>query len=273
MHPDSLRLDIPVTTARPKRAYPIDVDFPMSGKKRLDQILVEKGLTASRARARDAILRGHVHVDGRQAGKPGATVSETADIKLSDPAANYVSRSALKLKAGLDRFEFNPSGLACLDLGASTGGFTQVLIERGARIVYAVDVGHDQLHHSLADHGRVVSMEGVNARDLMPAMFPEPLDCLVSDVSFISLRLVLPAALDMMQPGAFGVFLVKPQFEAGRANIGKGGLVKRETGERIAEEMQSWIDGYDGWRSCGLLPSPITGGDGNVEYLLGARRL
>ncbi len=244
----------------------------MSGKKRLDQILVEKGLTASRARARDAILRGHVRVDGQPVGKPGLTVSETADIDLSDPAANYVSRSALKLVAGLDHFQFDPSGLACLDLGASTGGFTQVLIERGARSVYAVDVGHDQLHHSLAGHGRVISMEGVNARDLMPAMFSEPLDCLVSDVSFISLRLALPAALDMMPPGAFGLFLVKPQFEAGRENIGKGGLVKREIGERIAEDLQAWVDTYDGWRSCGLLPSPITGGDGNREYLLGARR-
>ncbi|MEP3280185.1 MAG: TlyA family RNA methyltransferase [Stappiaceae bacterium] len=245
----------------------------MSRKKRLDQLLVEKGLTASRARARDAILRGHVRVDDKPVIKPGLMTSRSAEIELSDPASKYVSRSALKLVAGLDHFDFRPNGKACLDIGASTGGFTQVLLERGARTVYSVDVGHGQLHHSLANHGRVVAMEGINARDLMPTMFPDPPECLVSDVSFISLRLALPPALQMMPPGAFGLFLVKPQFEAGRENIGKGGLVKKEIGEQVTEEIHTWIDACDGWKSCGPIPSPIAGGDGNIEYLLGAQRV
>ncbi len=239
-------------------------------KIRLDQLLVARGLADSRARARDAILRGHVTVAGRPTDKPGLAVEEDVVLSVSDPAAAYVSRAALKLVAGLDHFGFDVSDRDCLDIGASTGGFTQVLLQRGAARVVALDVGHDQLHPRIAADPKVMNIEGLNARDLASTDLPFRPEMIVSDVSFISLTLALPPALALARRPGAGVFLVKPQFEAGRQAIGKGGLVDEATGRAAAERIRDWLHGRDGWRVHDLIPSPILGGDGNHEYLLGA---
>ncbi|WP_024589064.1 TlyA family RNA methyltransferase [Aliihoeflea sp. 2WW] len=243
----------------------------MSAEKlRLDELLVTRGLFASRSRARDAILRGTVTVAGAVVTKPGLGVFLDAKITVDDPAQDYVSRAALKLVHALDAFGLDPSGATALDIGASTGGFTQILIDRGAAHVFAIDVGHDQLDATLAADPRVTSIERLNARDLsaehLNGIAP---DFLVSDVSFISLKLALPPALALAAPGARGVFLVKPQFEAGRDAIGKGGLLRDPAqAEIVAEDLRVWLDAVPGWRATGLIPSPIEGGDGNREFLL-----
>jgi 23S rRNA (cytidine1920-2'-O)/16S rRNA (cytidine1409-2'-O)-methyltransferase len=239
---------------------------------RLDQALEARGLTPSRARARDAILRGTVEVNGIVASKPHQQVGPTDIITLYDPAAGYVSRSALKLIAGLDAGRIDPTGRTCLDLGASTGGFTQVLLERGASHVYAVDVGHGQLHDSLQHDSRVTSLEGVNGRDLTTYLIPEPIELIVSDVSFVSILKVIFPALALCTPGATAIILIKPQFEVGRDNIGKGGIVTDpvpvdEAVERIVTAMAA-----AGWDRTFAIPSPITGGDGNRETVAGFRR-
>lgn len=241
-----------------------------STRMRLDELLVRRGHFASRSRARDAIERGTVSVGGAVATKPGLSVVEDAAIAVDDPAQRFVSRAALKLIAGLDHFALDPSGRHALDIGASTGGFTQVLLERGARHVLAVDVGHGQMDPHLRDDSRVTCLEGVNARDLDASHLGgiEP-GFIVSDVSFISLMLALPPALGLAAVGAAGVFLVKPQFEAGREAIGKGGLLRDPNeGPVIAERLRTWLDSFPGWRALGLCPSPIEGGDGNREFLL-----
>jgi 23S rRNA (cytidine1920-2'-O)/16S rRNA (cytidine1409-2'-O)-methyltransferase len=238
---------------------------------RLDELLVARGLFETRSRARDAVLRGTVKVAGKVETKPGRAVDGGADIGIDDPARSYVSRSALKLIAALDHFGFDPAGATALDIGASTGGFTQVLLERGAARVIALDVGHGQLHETLRADPRVLPLEGVNARDLtadaLSGMLP---DMLVADVSFISLKLALPPALALSAPGARAAILVKPQFEAGREAIGKGGLLRDpEMGPAIAEDLAGWLGCQPGWRSLGVARSPIEGGDGNREFLLG----
>jgi 23S rRNA (cytidine1920-2'-O)/16S rRNA (cytidine1409-2'-O)-methyltransferase len=238
---------------------------------RLDELLVQRGIFASRSRARDAVLRRAVRIAGELAVKPGLAVPLHAELSVDDPARAYVSRAALKLVAGLDAFGFDPSGKLALDVGASTGGFTQVLLERGARQVIALDVGHGQLASILASDPRVDLLEGLNARDLTADHLgnrqPEIIVC---DVSFISLKLALAPALALAAAGACGVFLVKPQFEAGREAIGKGGLLKDPAlADVIAADLAAWLDGIPGWRSLGTLPSPIEGGDGNREFLLG----
>jgi 23S rRNA (cytidine1920-2'-O)/16S rRNA (cytidine1409-2'-O)-methyltransferase len=243
------------------------------GPTRLDLALVERGLAPTRARARDAILRGHVTVNGASARRPALTVPPGAAIALDDPAAPYVSRSALKLIAALDTFGLDVPGRTALDIGASTGGFTEVLLQRGARRVHAIDVGHGQLDPRVASHPRVVARDGLNARDLTPNDIGEPIDAIVADVSFISLRLALPPALALAAPAAWGAFLVKPQFEAGRENIGKGGIVRDPAvAARAASDLAAWLEREIGWRVIGLVPSPIAGGDGNREFLIGARR-
>ncbi len=243
----------------------------MSAEKlRLDELLVTRGLFTSRSRARDAILRGTVSVAGAIVTKPGLGVASDAEITVDDPAQDYVSRAALKLVHALDAFDLNVTGITALDIGASTGGFTQILLDRGAAHVFAIDVGHDQLDATLAGDPRVTSIERLNARDLsaehLNGIAP---DFLVSDVSFISLKLALPPALALAAPGARGVFLVKPQFEAGRDAIGKGGLLRDPAQAAIvAEHLRAWLGTMPGWRATGLVPSPIEGGDGNREFLL-----
>jgi 23S rRNA (cytidine1920-2'-O)/16S rRNA (cytidine1409-2'-O)-methyltransferase len=238
---------------------------------RLDQLLAARGLVPSRSRARDAILRGCVTIDGQFEDRPGALVDENAAIAVDDPAARFVSRAALKLERALDSFGFDPAGRIAIDLGASTGGFTQVLLERGARKVHAIDVGHSQMAPALAADPRVRLLEGVNARDLSADHIDDPVEALVSDVSFISQRLVLPPALGLCRTGAFAVVLAKPQFEAGRDRVGKSGIVRDpEVARAVAEDLAGWLDRRPGWRVVGLLPAAIAGQDGNQEYAIGA---
>lgn len=246
----------------------------MSERTRLDQLLVDRGLSETRARARDAILRGHVRVDGVTASKPGQPVSDAVSVDMDDPASAYVSRAALKLAAALDHFNLDIAGRVALDIGASTGGFTQVALLSGVRHVVAIDVGHGQMHPRIAEDPRVTRIDGLNARALTRQdLRGHPVDLVISDVSFISLKLALPPALSLAEPGALGIFLVKPQFEAGRDAIGKGGLLKdRSLGDTIARDMSGWLEAQEGWRSVGTTTSPIAGGDGNREYLLVGRK-
>ncbi|AEQ50631.1 TlyA family RNA methyltransferase [Pelagibacterium halotolerans] len=234
---------------------------------RLDIALERRGLAQSRARARDAVLRGTVTVNGVATGKPSQLVGENDAIALNDPASRYVSRAALKLVEGLDKSGFDPTDKICLDLGASTGGFSQVLAERGARKIYAVDVGHGQLHGDVAALSKVVSLEGVNARDLGAETIAEPVDLLVSDVSFVSLTKIIDAPSALCAPGAQAILLIKPQFEVGRDHIGKGGIVM--PGPHVAAAVEAVMAHMEalGWKRAGLWPSPIKGGDGNGEFL------
>lgn len=235
---------------------------------RLDEELVRRGLYASRARARDAVLRGTVLVNGRPAGKPAQPVTATDEIASADAAQPYVSRAALKLLHALDHFGIDPRGLACLDIGSSTGGFTQLLLERGASHVTAVDVGHAQMQPSLAADVRVNLHEGVNARDLDRSIIASPPQLIVCDVSFISLRLALPKALDLAGAGAVLIALIKPQFE-----VGKGVNPHDEAEQaRVCDEISRFIL-ESGWAVTGLVPSPLKGGDGTQEYLIAAHKL
>ncbi len=237
---------------------------------RLDQLLVSLGLAATRSRARDAIARGTVTVDGKAVTRPGQAVPPSARIVIDDPAQDYVSRAALKLVAALDHFALDPGGCGCLDVGASTGGFTEVLLKRGAAHVTAIDVGHGQMHARVAQDPRVTNIEGLNARALTSQdIGHRDIDFIVSDVSFISLKLALAPALALAASGARAVLLVKPQFEAGREAISKAGLLKQpETAPAIAAGLERWFTQEMGWTSLGLIPSPIEGGDGNREFLL-----
>lgn len=239
---------------------------------RLDQVLTERFNYESRARARDAIRRGCVRVGGRRAEKPGQMVAPSDTIAIDDPAASLVSRAALKLLHALTVSGLDPKGRIALDLGASTGGFTQVLLQRGAARVHAIDVGHGQLHASLHDDPRVRLHEGLNARDLSAGDIDgDKPGFVVSDLSFISLTLALPPALALALPGACGIFLVKPQFEAGRDAIGKGGIVRdRAVAEASARGVAEWLSAQPDWTVLGFEPSPIEGGDGNREFLLWA---
>jgi len=236
-------------------------------KQRLDVMLTERGLAPSRARAQSLILAHKVRVDGEVVSKAGTQVAAEAMIEVEAPDHPYVSRGALKLAAALDTFAISPEGLDCLDVGASTGGFTDVLLERGARRVIALDVGRGQLDWRLRTDDRVVVMEGVNARHLEEHSLPFAADLAVIDVSFISLRLVVPALLPHLNPAAWLVCLVKPQFEAGRHEVGKGGIVRdesirRRTIDDTVRELQNL-----GLELVGVVPSPIRGQKGNLEEL------
>ncbi|MCV0427093.1 MAG: TlyA family RNA methyltransferase [Roseibium sp.] len=242
-------------------------------KQRLDQHLVDIGRFPSRARARDAILRGTVSLDGIVCTKPAQKIGQGVAITVDDPASRFVSRAALKLVEGLRQFEVDPKGRTCLDIGASTGGFTQLLLEHGAAKVHAIDVGHDQLHESLRAHPQVHAQDGLNARDLTQEhLGGDRPELLVSDVSFISLKLALPPALSLAATGAEGIFLVKPQFEAGKDKIGKGGLVDPQIAENTAASLQNWLATVPGWTAGALVPSPLKGGDGNAEWLLHGKK-
>lgn len=235
---------------------------------RADKYLVEHGYFETRARAQAAIEAGGVRVDGAALTKASAKIPDGAVIE-AEPAHPYVSRAALKLLAGLDAFGVDPAGLTCLDVGASTGGFTQVLLERGAAFVAAVDVGRDQLHDSLRAEPRVLSLEATDARMLTPDQIggraPQLVVC---DASFISLEKVLARPLDLAAPGAQLIALFKPQFEVGRAHVGKGGLVKdAEAVERAEENARAFL-ARAGFKVQGSIESPITGGDGNRERLI-----
>jgi 23S rRNA (cytidine1920-2'-O)/16S rRNA (cytidine1409-2'-O)-methyltransferase len=245
----------------------------MTTKLRLDIALEQRGLVQSRARGRDAVLRETVKVNGVLAVKPGMLVGEDDRIEVDDPAGRYVSRAALKLIAGLDAGNIEVAGKFCLDLGASTGGFSQVLAERGAAKIYAVDVGHGQLHASVAALPNVVGMEGTNVKDLTRATIPEPIDLLVCDISFVSVSKVLAAPLSLCRPGADAVILIKPQFEVGRDRIGKGGIVTDETAISDAVAAIVGFVTAEGWTHRLSVPSPIAGGDGNKETVALFKRI
>ncbi|MDB5363614.1 MAG: TlyA family rRNA (cytidine-2-O)-methyltransferase [Rhodospirillales bacterium] len=242
-------------------------------RRRLDQWLVDHGLADSRSRARALIEAGLVTIDGVVADKPSRTVAADAAIVLTGLDHPWVSRGGVKLVHALDHFAIPVRGRVALDIGASTGGFTDVLLARDARRVYAVDVGHDQLAPKLRADPRVVVLERVNARYLTQGEVPEPVGLLVSDASFIGLEILLPACLDRAAPGADLVALIKPQFEVGPALVGKGGVVKDPALHKATcDRISAWLDARPGWRVRGLTESPIRGPDGNVEFLIHARR-
>lgn len=240
---------------------------------RLDVLLVARGAFPSRTRAQAAIRAGLVRVHGAAVTAPSADFANDVEIIVDGDVHDYVSRGGVKLAAGLDAFGVAVDGRVCLDLGASTGGFTEVLLRRGAARVYAVDVGTGQLHPRIAAEPRVVNLEQTDGRSLSRDRVEEAIDVLVADVSFISLRTVLPRALEICAPDAFLVALVKPQFELGRSRLGKGGIVRAEEGvvDAMLDEVAAFLQGR-GWRVVGCIDSPIAGGDGNKEHLLGATR-
>ena len=237
---------------------------------RLDIMLVARGLAPTRSRAQDLIRRGFVSVSGAIVTKPGLEVASCADVALSHAAPQFVSRGAEKLVAALDYFQFDPQGRNAADIGASTGGFTEVLLMRGAAHVTAIDVGQGQLHPSLRGNPRVTMREGTDSRSLTAADFVHSINVITADVSFISLEKALPNVLDLATPGAWLVALVKPQFEVGRDYVGKGGIVRDAAASRSAvQRIAAWLE-TSGWRVSGTMASPIKGGDGNQEFLIGA---
>lgn len=239
---------------------------------RLDQAIVAAGLEVSRARAQALIEAGVVLVNGVVAKKPSQKVTDDAELVVTKNPNPWVSRAALKLDYALKEFGLSPNAAVCLDVGASTGGFTEVLLASGASKVYALDVGHGQLHSSLRDDPRVVNIEGVNARDIPDGLIPA-VDWIVTDVSFISLEKALPVPLSLAKAGAILVALVKPQFEVGRANIGKGGIVRDSAAQsRSRDRIEVFLE-IEGWQVTNRGESPIKGGDGNIEYLVSARRI
>jgi 23S rRNA (cytidine1920-2'-O)/16S rRNA (cytidine1409-2'-O)-methyltransferase len=242
---------------------------------RLDSLLVARGLAASRDRARALILAGQVRVDGQVVSKAGAAVAETSHVALAQPDHPYVSRGGVKLAHALDAFAIDAAGLLALDVGASTGGFTDVLLQRGARRVVALDVGHGQLDWKLRNDPRVEVIERVNARHLSVDDLPPDarlFDIVTIDVSFISLRQVLPALAPFVRPGGSVLALVKPQFEAGRSEVGKGGIVRDpDVHARVVEDVAAAADAL-GLTRAGDTPSPIAGVEGNQEFFLHLRR-
>jgi 23S rRNA (cytidine1920-2'-O)/16S rRNA (cytidine1409-2'-O)-methyltransferase len=241
-------------------------------RSRADQLLVERGLAESRSRAQALIMAGLVFVGDRKVAKAGEMLAADAALEVRGKDHPWVSRGGLKLDHGLSHFGLDVSGAVALDVGSSTGGFSDVLLTRGAAKVYAVDVGTNQLAWKLRQDPRVVVLEQLNARALTPDHIPEPVDVIVCDASFIALSKVLDVPLGFAREGAHLVALVKPQFEAGRAEVGKGGVVRDPAVHaRVCAEVEAWVKAR-GWEHLDTLPSPITGADGNVEFLLAARR-
>ncbi len=242
-------------------------------KQRLDQLLLERGLAESRTKAQALILAGSVFAGEQRLDKAGMMINDEIAIEVRSAAVPFVSRGGLKLAHGLDHFELDPKGKTAIDVGASTGGFTDVLLERGAARVFAVDVGHGQLDWRLRNDPRVVVLEKTNARYLTSEQISEPVDLVVCDASFISLRLVLPASLALAKQGAALVALIKPQFEVGKGQVGKGGVVRDESlHQQVCADISIWLAEQQGWLVQGITASPIKGPKGNQEFLIGATR-
>jgi 23S rRNA (cytidine1920-2'-O)/16S rRNA (cytidine1409-2'-O)-methyltransferase len=244
----------------------------MTMRPRLDEALVARGLAENRTRARALIMAGLVYAGERRLEKAGMAIADDLAIEVRGKEHPWVSRGGVKLAHALDTFVIDPSGLIALDIGASTGGFTDVLLARGARRVYAVDVGHGQLHWKLRNDPRVSVLERTNARNLDRTAIPEPPDLVACDASFIGLETVLPAALALAAPSATLVALIKPQFEVGKGRVGKGGVVRDPAlHEEGCERIRAWLEAQ-GWTVLGLTESPILGPEGNKEFLIAARR-
>lgn len=244
------------------------------GKLRADEALVRQGLAPSRSRAQALIMAGGVYLEDQQIKKPGQPVAEDAPLSLKQKDHPWVSRGGVKLAHALDHFKLSLAGKTVLDIGASTGGFSDVALKGGAAKVYAVDVGKGQLDWSLRGDQRVVVMEGVNARYLTSEDIPEAIDAIVCDASFISLKTILPAPLALLKPGGLVIALIKPQFEAGKGRVGKGGVVRDPALHReVVEDIKAWFEGLGGVEVLGVTQSPITGPKGNIEFLIAARKI
>jgi 23S rRNA (cytidine1920-2'-O)/16S rRNA (cytidine1409-2'-O)-methyltransferase len=241
-------------------------------RRRADQLLVERGLAESRAKAQALILAGLVFSGEARVEKPGTGLRTDAALEVRGQDHPWVSRGGVKLDHALTHFQIDPKGIVCLDVGASTGGFTDVLLARGAARVYAVDVGHGQLAWKLRQDARVVVLERTNARHLTRAEVAEPIQLIACDASFIGLETVLPAPLALAAPGAWLVALIKPQFEVGKERVGKGGVVRDPAlHEEVCARISAWVGAQPGWRVRGVTQSPIAGPEGNIEFLIAAR--
>ena len=242
-------------------------------KKRVDQLLVERGLAESRSRAQAYIMAGNVYTGEQKIAKPGQQVKEDINLEVRGKEHPWVSRGGLKLLKGLQEFKIDISGMTVIDVGASTGGFTDVCLENGAKKVYAVDVGHGQLAWKIRNDERVIVLEKTNARYLNIQQIPIPVDLIVCDTSFIGLQTVLPAPMSLAGKGCILVALIKPQFEVGKGKVGKGGVVREpELHKEVCNKIKNWIteDMVD-WEVIGLTQSPIKGPEGNIEFLIGAK--
>ncbi len=244
----------------------------MAAKTRLDVALVERGLAETRAAAQRLVMAGLVFSGERRLEKAGQGVAPDTALEVRGQPHPYVSRGGLKLAKALDHFALPVAGRIALDVGASTGGFTDCLLQRGAARVYAVDVGTNQLAWKLRSDPRVVSIEKTNMRDVKRALIPQPVELIVCDASFIGLRTVLPAALALAAPGAHLAALIKPQFEVGKGRVGKGGIVREPALHvEVCGTVSDWLGAQPGWRVLGVVESPITGAEGNKEFLISAQ--
>ena len=245
-----------------------------AGKSRADQLLVERGLAESRGKAGALIMAGLVFAGERRVEKPGQQIKPNTSLNVRGQCHPWASRGGLKLARALEHFELDPKGSICLDIGASTGGFTDVLLQSDAAKVYAIDVGRGQLAWKLQSDERVVVMDKTNARHLTRKDIVEPIDFIVCDASFIGLETLLPASLALAVDGTHLVALIKPQFEVGRERVGKGGIVKDPAlHQEVCRRIKTWLDGLTGWRVIGTTESPIKGAEGNMEFLIAARYL
>jgi 23S rRNA (cytidine1920-2'-O)/16S rRNA (cytidine1409-2'-O)-methyltransferase len=241
-------------------------------KQRADLLLVARGLSNSQSHAQSSIMAGVVFSGTMRIAKPGQLLAIDCPLYLRSPEHDFVSRGGIKLEHGLNQFNINVQSMVAIDIGASTGGFTDVLLKRGAAHVYAIDVGHAQLAWNLRNDSRVVVLERVNARYVTAALVPEPIDVLVCDASFIGLRTLLPASLALCRPGAVAIALIKPQFEASRENVGRNGVVRDPDIHRaVVSDIKMWWNSLAGWQVLGVTESPVAGPAGNKEFLIGAK--
>ena len=238
-------------------------------KIRVDVALVDRGLVESRTKAQALVMAGLVYSGETKIAKAGHQIAEDKPLEVRGKEHPWVSRGGLKLEKGLREFSVDANGAVAIDVGASTGGFTDVLLTNHAQRVYAVDVGRGQLAWKLRNDDRVIVLEKTNARYLTEEQIPKPVDLVVCDASFISLKTVLPAALSFVQPGGKLIALIKPQFEVGKDNVGKGGVVRDpELHQAVCEDIKEWLDNLPGWRAMGVTESPIKGPEGNIEFLI-----
>jgi len=245
--------------------------MPKVQKRRLDQLLVERGLVQSRSRAQALIMAGSVYSGSKRLDKAGAQIPENIMLDLKGQDHPWVSRGGIKLEHALSHFQFNVRDTICLDVGASTGGFCDVLLSRGAAKVYAVDVGHGQLAWTIRNNARVVVIERFNARYITKKEVPDKIDFICCDTSFIGLRTVLPAPIKLAKAGAKLVALIKPQFEVSKGQVGNKGVVRDpKLHDQVCNSISDWLIGLDGWKVIGIEKSPITGPEGNVEFLIAA---